>query len=128
MEEYALHAKQLCRPYGYWLSGALFHFTHTRLRDFAMLSSLLHVETLTSQPVRIEDVQLRVRSQVVQLRLPVASGGLIWNRPVAVLVHTPDGEDQILPISDVTRTAVLSLVGICFAGALLLMLSRRKTV
>ena len=93
-----------------------------------MSPSILHIETLTGQPVRLKDIQLRVRSQVVQLRLPVASGGLIWNRPIAVLVRTPDGQDQILPISDVTRTAVLALVGLCFASAFLLMLFRCKTV
>ena len=92
-----------------------------------MSPSILHIETLTGQPVRLKDIQLRVRSQVVQLRLPIASGGLIWNRPVAVLVHRLDGQDQILPIPDVTRTIVLALVGLCFVSTFLLMLFRRKT-
>ena len=89
-----------------------------------MTTLLLRIETLTSPLVRVKDTQLRVRSQVVQLRLPSASGGLIWNRPVAVLVRTPDGQDQILPIPDVTRTALLALVGLCLASTFLL---RRKT-
>ena len=93
-----------------------------------MSNSLLRIETLTGQPVKVKDTELRVRSQVLQLRLPVASGGLIWNRPVAVVVRTPDGQDQILPIRDVTRTVVLLLMGLCFASTFMLMLYRRKTI
>jgi len=92
-----------------------------------MSNSLFHIETLTSQPMNVKDIQLRVRSQVLQLRLPVASGGLIWNRPVAVLVRTPDGRDQTLPVPDVTRTAVLTLLTLCFASTFLWMLLRRRT-
>jgi len=89
--------------------------------------SRLRIETFTSQPVKVKDTQLRLRSQVIQLRLPIVSCGLIWNRPVAVLVRTPDSQDQILPIPDVTRAAVLVLIALCFASTLLLMLFRRKT-
>jgi hypothetical protein len=87
---------------------------------------LLRVETLTGQPIKVKDAQLRVRSQVVQLRFPVISGGLIWNRPVVVLVRTADGQDQILSIPDATRTAVITLLVLSLAGTLLLMLFRRK--
>jgi hypothetical protein len=91
-----------------------------------MLTSLFRIETLTGQPVRVKDAELRVRSQVLQLRLPGISGGLIWNRPVAVLVRAADGQDQILPVPDVTRTLVLTLLVLSLAGTLLLMLFRRK--
>ena len=93
-----------------------------------MSMPLLRVETLTGQPIKVKDTQLRVRSQVVQLRLPVISGGLIWNRPVAVLVHTPDGQQQILPIPDVTRSVMLMLAGLCFASMVLFIRYRRKTI
>ena len=91
-----------------------------------MPPSLLRIETISGQPVRLEDTQLRVRSQVVHIRLPIASAGLIWNRPVAVLVRIPDGQEQTLPVPDVTRTAVLALVSFCFASTLLVMLFRSK--
>ena len=90
-----------------------------------MPNSLLHIKTLTSQPMTVKDAQLRLRSQVVQLRLPGVNGGLIWNRPVAVLVRTPDGQEQTLPVRDVTRSVVLALVLLCFASTLLLRLTRR---
>ena len=92
-----------------------------------MSNSLLRIETLTGQPVKVKDAQLRLRSQVIQLRFPFISGGLIWNRPVAVLVRTADGQDQILPIRDMTRTAMLVLAGLCFASTFLFMIYKRMT-
>jgi hypothetical protein len=91
-----------------------------------MSISLLRIETLTGQPIKIKDTQVRVRSQVVQLRFPFIHGGLLWNRPVAVLARTTDGQDQILPIRDITRAAVLVLLVISLAGTFLLRLFRRK--
>jgi hypothetical protein len=90
--------------------------------------SLLRIETLTGEPIRIKDAQLRVRSQVVQLRFPFINGGLIWNRPVAVWVRTADGQDQILPVSDVTRTTLLSLLTFSLVVTFLFRLFRRKNI
>jgi hypothetical protein len=91
-----------------------------------MPTSLLRIESLTSQPIKVKDTQVRVRSQVVQLRFPFIHGGLIWNRPVAVLVRTADGQDQVLPVPDVTRNAVLMLFMLSLAGTFLFRLFQRK--
>jgi hypothetical protein len=91
-----------------------------------MSTSLLRIETHTGQPIRIKDSELRVRSQVVQLQLPIANGGLIWNRPVDVLVSSSHGQEQILPIPDLTRAAILMLAAFCFTSMFLLILFRRK--
>ena len=91
-----------------------------------MWSSLISIETLIGQPLRINSTELRVRSQVVQLRLPVTNVGLIWNRPVAVLIRKGDGQEQMLPIPDLTRIAVLTLVGLCFGYMFLLISFRHK--
>ena len=93
-----------------------------------MSTSLLRVETLTGQSIRVKNTQVRVRSQVIQFRLPMANGGLIWNRPVAVLVRTSDGHEQMLTVPDLTRIAVLILAGLCFASMFLLILFRPKKV
>ena len=93
-----------------------------------MSTSLISIETLTGKSIRVKDTELRVRSQVIQFRLPVLMGGLIWNRPVAVLVRTSDGHEQMLPIPDLTRIAVLILAGLCFARMFLLILFRHKKV
>ena len=91
-----------------------------------MPTSLLRIQTLTGQPIKVKDTQVRVRSQVVQLRFPFIHGGLIWNRPVAVLVRTANGQDQVLPVPDVTRNAVLMLFMLSLAGTFLLRLFQRN--
>lgn len=91
-----------------------------------MSTPLFRIETLTGHPVKVKDTQLRARSQVVQIRFPFISGGLIWNRPVAVLVHTAEGQDQTLPIPDGTRTATLALFVLSLVSTFLFISFRRK--
>ena len=86
----------------------------------------LRIETRTSPPIRVKDTQLHVRARVVQLRLPVANGGLIWNQPVSVVMRTPAGQEQVLFVPDVTRTVMIGLLVLSLAGAFLFMLFRRK--
>ena len=93
-----------------------------------MSTSLLRVETLTGQSIRVKNTEIRVRSQVIQFRLPVANGGMIWNRPVAVVVRALDGQEQILSVPDLTRITVLILAGLCFVSMFLLILFRPKKV
>ena len=54
------------------------------------------------------------------------SGGLIWNRPHAVLVRGPNGKESILPIRDVTRERQLLLLGLGLLGVILLRMINRK--
>ncbi len=91
-----------------------------------MRNPLLRIKTLTGRPVMVEDTQVYVRSQVLQVRLPFGNGGLIWNRPVSVVMQTPNGQAQILSVPDVTRTAVLTLLVLSLVGTLLFMRFRRK--
>ena len=91
-----------------------------------MQTSILRIETRNSSPITIQDAQIYVRSQVVQLRFPALNGGLIWNRPVAIVVRAFDGQETIVPIVDVTRMVMLSLAGLSFAAVFVLRLLRRK--
>jgi hypothetical protein len=83
------------------------------------------IQTLTGRPVKVGDVQVYVRSQVLQVRLPFANGGLVWNRPLSVMMRTPSGQEQRLSVPDVTRTAVLTLLVLSLVSTFLLMRFRR---
>jgi hypothetical protein len=87
---------------------------------------MLRIETLTSPPITIPDARVHVRSQVIQLRFPVIHGGVIWNRPVAVVVRPVNGQEKIVPIRDVTRAALLTLTGLGFTALLVRIFFRRK--
>ena len=91
-----------------------------------MQTSLLRIETLTSPPITIQDTQVHLRSQLVRLRLPTVHGGVIWNRPVAVVVRTSDGEEKTVSIPDVTRLAMLTLAGLYLTGMFVLISLKRK--
>ena len=91
-----------------------------------METSNLHIETLTSPPIPIQDAQFYVRSQVVQIKLPTINGGLIWNRPISVVIHTPDSQEKLIPILDITRIALFTLAGFCFTSIFVLMFLRYK--
>jgi LPXTG-motif cell wall-anchored protein len=74
----------------------------------------------------IPDAQLYVRSRLVQLRFPIGNGGLIWNRPVAIVVRPLNGQEKVIPVLDMTRIALFTLVGICFTGIFAFMFLKRK--
>ncbi len=57
----------------------------------------------------VGDVALTPVSRALQIAW--SGGGLVWNRPTAVLVER-DGQVERLPIVDVTRRAQLFLAGL----------------
>ncbi len=91
-----------------------------------MQTSIFHIETRTSPPITIPDAQLYVRSRLVQLRFRSMTGGLIWNRPVAIVVRPKNGQEKIIPVMDMTRIVVVTLAGICFTGIFAFMFFKRK--
>jgi hypothetical protein len=90
-----------------------------------MRNPLLRIQTLTGRPVKVADMQVYVRSQALQVRLPAGNGGILWHRPLSVVIRTPDGQEQILSVPDVTRTTVLTLLALSLMSAFLWLRLRR---
>jgi hypothetical protein len=86
--------------------------------------SLIRFSTLSSQPIAVGDLKITVRSRALQVQFPGASGGLIWNRPIAVSVYRPDGTIEHLPMRDVTRW-VQVMLAIALVTSLLLFSARK---
>jgi len=84
-------------------------------------NSLFQIQTLTGRPLSVADMQVYVCSQVVQVRLPFGYGKILWNRPLSVLLRRSNGQEQILPVPDVTRTAVLTLLAFSLVSGFLWM-------
>jgi len=84
------------------------------------------IETRAGKPIHAGRTRLIPFAQTVHLHLPGPSGGLIWSRPTAILVQTPNGEETVLQIRDVTRQAQLTLLGLGFIGALFIWLFNRS--
>ena len=66
-----------------------------------------------------------------QVRFPGNLGGIIWNRPSSIVVRSADGEEEVLPVRDVTRQTQFALlagglIGILLVGLILNVLDRQR--
>lgn len=86
-------------------------------------------QTLTGNPIASGDIILRPQSQALILKAG-KNGGLVWNRPLAVLVER-GGETERIPILDVTRAAQFAMLGLASVATMLIVVliavSGRKT-
>jgi hypothetical protein len=78
---------------------------------------MFEVKTYAGQPWTVGDVAITPESQALTLRWP--GGGIVWNRPVAVLVERAQ-ETERIPIVDVTLLAGVALMA---AGLLSMLIS-----
>ena len=75
----------------------------------ARLNEIIQWQTSAGDKITIGDTTLTPQSQALTLRWP--KGGLIWNRPVAVVVEQ-GGQTKHIPIIDLTRVAQIMLLGL----------------
>jgi hypothetical protein len=73
------------------------------------LKEMFKWQTISGDKVTVGDVTVTPQSQALTVRWP--DGGLVWNRPVAVLMEQGERKERI-PIVDVTRIAQLGLLGL----------------
>ena len=78
-------------------------------------SDMIRCRTVSGEAVTVADITLTPQSQAVTVRWP--DGGLVWNRPVAVLVERA-GQTERIPIVDVTRAIQLGLFGLSLVFAM----------
>ena len=80
-------------------------------------------ETLTGEAITVGDATVTPQSRVLSIRLPF--GGIVWNRPAAVVV-TRNGQTERIAIVDVTRIVLWSITGLSLAVTLFTWLARRR--
>lgn len=85
-----------------------------------MPKNFFSIETKAGKPVMVGGTRVIPFARVLRIQFPGVQGGFIWNRPVSVLATTPDGEEQVLPIPDVTRDAQLKILGAGLVGSILI--------
>lgn len=90
-----------------------------------MAQPFIYIRTNVGKAININGSTVVPIARSVHIRLPLVSGGLIWNRPIAVLVRHSDGTEYTLPIHDVTRRLQVLVLSIGMLGALLFWLARR---
>jgi hypothetical protein len=68
----------------------------------------------SAEPVTVHDVTVTPQARALVVRLP--KGGLVWNRPTAVLVEQ-NGQVRRIPIVDITRMLQVGLLGLAVLTA-----------
>jgi hypothetical protein len=91
-----------------------------------MAGSFLELENRAGSPILAGGTRLIPISRALILKFPGMRGGVIWSRPVSVVARFADGQEQVIPIRDVTRRAQLALYGGALIGVLLTWLVRRQ--
>ncbi len=93
-----------------------------------MAEPIFQIETIAGTPIKAGEAELIPFSRAVILRFPGwRQGGVIWNRPVSVLVTGSGGQEEILRVRDVTRMGQIAILAAGFIGSLLIYLALRKS-
>lgn len=69
---------------------------------------MITVEEHTGENIRSGDLVITPISKVLKIKPTGFSGGLIWNRPIAIRVQR-GAEERVLAIPDITRQVILTL-------------------
>lgn len=85
-----------------------------------MPNNILNIETQAGKPIVSGNLKIIPFSQALTIRFPFFNGSLIWNRPVSILVVTADGQEQLIPIQDMTRITQIVLFSVAAIGTLLI--------
>jgi hypothetical protein len=80
----------------------------------------------TGEAFHVGTTKITPVARVLKIQLPGHHAGLIWNRPRAIVVETADGQENTLPVIDVTRLAVWALLGAGLIGAIVIGLFFRQ--
>jgi hypothetical protein len=83
-------------------------------------------EIRTGETRQFGNFEITPLTRVLKIQLPGQHAGLIWNRPKAVIVKTADGQENILPVRDVTRLAIWSMLAGGLLGAIVIGLLYHK--
>ncbi len=82
-------------------------------------------ETRTGETLQAGGLEITPQTSVFKMILRNGHGGLIWNRPKAVIVRTSDGQESILPVVDGTRMIIWGMLAGGILGVMLIGLMSR---
>jgi hypothetical protein len=92
-----------------------------------MAKSILVQQTNWGEPVNTGDVNVYPVARSYRINFPAARGGIVWNRPLAVIVEDSHGSRQIIPVQDRTRQLQVAILAAGFFGTILTWLIFRRS-
>jgi hypothetical protein len=92
-----------------------------------MVKSILIQQTSAGEPVNAGEVNVYPVARSYRINFPGARGGIVWNRPLAVIVEDSRGSRQFIPVQDRTRQLQVAILAAGFFGTLLTWLIFRRS-
>ena len=90
---------------------------------------IFEIENKAARAVKYGSRKVIPFAQVIRLNVPgTKNAGVIWNRPVSILVREEDGQEHVIPILDITRQVQIFLIGLGLFGAFLIWLANRSQI
>ncbi len=83
-------------------------------------------EVKIGETQKVGDFEITPTTSLWRVQFPGYHAGITWNRPRAVIVRTPRGEERILPVRDATRLVIWSMLVGGLLGAILIGLMNRN--
>jgi hypothetical protein len=88
----------------------------------ARVKNIFHKQTLIGEKTTVGQISLTPQSQALMIRWPY--GGVVWNRPLAVLVER-DGQIERIRIMNVTRMTQFGLLGLTLIFCIIILLMQQ---
>jgi hypothetical protein len=91
-----------------------------------MPAQIFTSEVQAGEPLQLQGTRIVPYVRSTRFRLPWVTYQLFWNRPASVLVLTREGQEQVVPVPDITRRIQWSLLAGGLVGSLLIWLVGRQ--
>ncbi len=86
---------------------------------------MIEREIQSGEALQVGNYEITPQAQLYRIRIPGCRAALAWNRPHAVIVRNEDGSEEVLPVRDVTREVIWSMLAGGLLGTLLILLMKR---
>jgi hypothetical protein len=92
-----------------------------------MANKIFIQQTNAGEPIEVNDLTLYPVARSYRINFPKVHGGILWNRPLAVMVEDSVGNRQVLPVVDLTRLLQIAIFGAGFIISMLTWFVLRMT-
>jgi hypothetical protein len=82
-----------------------------------MAERFLVQQTSSGEPIIVGDLNVFPVARSYRINFPKDRGGVLWNRPLAVIVEDQHGSRQIIPVPDKTRRLQMAILAAGLFGS-----------
>jgi hypothetical protein len=92
-----------------------------------MAERILIQQTSSGDPISVGDLNVYPVARSYRMIFPGGQGGMVWSKPLGVIVEDQHGSRQTIPLPDVTRRLQVAILLAGFLGSLLAWMIVKRT-